>query len=124
MTVGILDTDIQRIQRVLLEKHAELSQRLSRNSASELIETTRESDENMQGTSRETEERTAIGLKLIRDRLKEVEAALDKIADGTFGICEDCGYGIPIKRLEAYPNATLCIECKGKQEIEEKKKKK
>lgn len=124
MTVGIpTSTDMQRIHRVLLEKHAELSQRLSRNGASELVEAGRESDENMQATNREAEERTNIGLELIRDRLAEVEVALNKIADGTFGICEDCGGGIWIKRLEAYPNATQCIECREEQEKKAGKKK-
>ncbi|MGW8185216.1 MAG: TraR/DksA family transcriptional regulator [Candidatus Moraniibacteriota bacterium] len=123
MTVGISSIDLKKIQQTLLEKQAELSRKLSRTNASELIETGRESDENMQATSRETEERATIGLDWVRDRLKEVEAALNKIADGTFGICEDCNEYIPIKRLEAYPNATLCIECKEKQEKEEGKKK-
>ncbi|MEK6691286.1 MAG: RNA polymerase-binding protein DksA [Nitrospirota bacterium] len=52
--------------------------------------------------------------------LKKIEDALEKIESGTYGICETCGEKISIKRLEARPVTTLCIECKTKQEKEEK----
>ncbi len=52
--------------------------------------------------------------------LKKIEAALDRIESGTFGICEDCGEEIDIKRLEARPVTTMCINCKTLQEEEEK----
>lgn len=60
----------------------------------------------------------------LRDReqklLKKIENALDRIEAGTYGVCESCGEKISIKRLEARPVTTLCIECKTKQEEEEK----
>lgn len=43
--------------------------------------------------------------------LEEVEAALAKIDNGTYGICDSCGKDISIERLEALPSAALCIEC-------------
>lgn len=52
--------------------------------------------------------------------LKKIEAAIDKIDNGTFGICETCGEEINIKRLEARPVAGMCIFCKTEQEEEEK----
>jgi DnaK suppressor protein len=52
--------------------------------------------------------------------LKKIEDALERIDTGTYGICESCGERISIKRLEARPVTTLCIECKTKQEEEEK----
>lgn len=52
--------------------------------------------------------------------LKKIEAAIEKIDSGTFGICEVCGQEIDIKRLEARPVTTMCIECKTEQEEEEK----
>jgi RNA polymerase-binding transcription factor len=59
----------------------------------------------------------------IRDRerklLAKVEEALKRIDMGTFGICEDCGGEIGVKRLQARPVATLCIECKTLQEKRE-----
>src|SRR5574341_2493431 len=52
--------------------------------------------------------------------LKKIDEALDRMASGTFGICESCGGEIGIKRLKARPVTTLCIECKTKQEEDEK----
>jgi RNA polymerase-binding protein DksA len=46
------------------------------------------------------------------DILYEIEEALFRIKDGTYGVCERCGAYIPKERLEAIPYARLCIECK------------
>jgi DnaK suppressor protein len=60
----------------------------------------------------------------IRDRerklITKIDRALERIDDGSFGFCNECGEDIEIKRLEARPVATLCIECKTNQEEEEK----
>ena len=48
--------------------------------------------------------------------LKEIDAALKRIEDGTFGICARCGKPIAEERLEAVPYATLCIDCKRLEE--------
>ena len=45
---------------------------------------------------------------------------LEKIDAGTFGVCDDCGEKISVKRLEARPETTLCIRCKEDQERVEK----
>jgi DnaK suppressor protein len=52
--------------------------------------------------------------------LKKIEEAIERIDNGTFGICDDCGNEIDIKRLDARPVTTMCIECKTLQEEEEK----
>jgi DnaK suppressor protein len=52
--------------------------------------------------------------------LKKIDEALERIANGTFGICESCGGEIGFKRLKARPVTTLCIDCKTQQEQEEK----
>ena len=52
--------------------------------------------------------------------LKKIDAAIDKIDNGTFGVCEACGEEINIKRLEARPVTNMCIFCKTEQEEEEK----
>lgn len=44
-------------------------------------------------------------------RLIEVDAALERIADGTYGWCQGCGRGIPDDRLRARPEARLCAAC-------------
>ncbi len=60
----------------------------------------------------------------IRDRehklIKKIKQALERIDNGTYGICEACGEEISIKRLKARPVTTLCIECKAKEEALEK----
>ena len=48
--------------------------------------------------------------------LVEINAALVRIENGTYGICQRCGNSIGEERLEALPWATLCIDCKRKQE--------
>lgn len=62
----------------------------------------------------------------IRDRerklIGKIKDALERIEMGTYGICESCQEEIGEKRLKARPVTTLCIECKKKQEDEEKMK--
>jgi DnaK suppressor protein len=52
--------------------------------------------------------------------LKKIDEAIDRIDSGIFGICDDCGSEIDVKRLEARPVTTMCIECKTLQEEEER----
>ena len=52
--------------------------------------------------------------------LKKIEEAIARIDSGEYGICESCGEQISLKRLEARPVTTLCIDCKTRQEEEEK----
>jgi DnaK suppressor protein len=47
--------------------------------------------------------------------LAEIDAALERIEAGTYGICANCGEPIPAERLEAIPYTTLCIDCKRRQ---------
>ena len=60
----------------------------------------------------------------IRDRelhlIRKIQAALQRIEEGTYGICEECGEEISLSRLKARPVTRLCIKCKEKQEIIEK----
>ena len=48
--------------------------------------------------------------------LAEIDAALKRIEDGTYGICSNCGNEIPRERLEANPWASLCIDCQRERE--------
>lgn len=47
----------------------------------------------------------------LEDNLKEIEEAFIRIENGTYGICSDCGEVMSLERLEAMPEATLCIKC-------------
>ncbi|HHD63756.1 MAG TPA: RNA polymerase-binding protein DksA [Desulfobulbaceae bacterium] len=55
-----------------------------------------------------------------RKLMEKIDEALARIESGTFGICQECGEDITIKRLEARPVAELCIDCKTRQEQKEK----
>jgi DnaK suppressor protein len=49
--------------------------------------------------------------------LRSLEEALERIERGNYGRCEICGSMIPLRRLEAVPNARLCIDCKSQNEL-------
>lgn len=56
-----------------------------------------------------------------RKLIRKIEEALQQIDDKEYGHCESCGVEIGIRRLEARPTATLCIDCKTLDEIREKR---
>ncbi|MDQ6935714.1 MAG: TraR/DksA C4-type zinc finger protein [Actinomycetota bacterium] len=51
-----------------------------------------------------------------RDMLTQSEHALERIANGTYGVCENCGRPIGKQRLMVFPRATLCLSCKQREE--------
>jgi len=59
----------------------------------------------------------------LRDRerklIKKIQEAIQRLEDGTYGICEECGDEVGVPRLKARPVTTLCINCKSRQEEEE-----
>jgi RNA polymerase-binding transcription factor DksA len=58
-------------------------------------------------------ERSQMGALIgqVEEHLAEIEAALVRLAAGSFGICERCGQPIPAARLEARPTARRCVGC-------------
>ena len=62
----------------------------------------------------ELERRLALE-KRLKEQLAEVEHALQKFEKGTYGLCDICGQPIDLARLEALPQANLCLSCKVKQ---------
>lgn len=69
------------------------------------------------------EEEFSLELKT-RDRerklIPKIDESLRSIDLGEYGYCEECGVEIGVRRLEARPTATLCIECKTLQEVKER----
>ncbi|MFI7314221.1 TraR/DksA C4-type zinc finger protein [Streptomyces hygroscopicus] len=51
-----------------------------------------------------------------REMLLQTERALERLDTGTYGLCENCGNAIGKARMQAFPRATLCVECKQRQE--------
>jgi DnaK suppressor protein len=63
--------------------------------------------------SLELEKRLALE-KQMKEHLAEIEHALRKFEEGTYGLCDICGQSINPERLEALPQASLCVNCKAK----------
>jgi len=57
-----------------------------------------------------------------RKLIKKIDETLEKIDNGDYGYCEECGIEIGVRRLEARPTASLCIDCKSLDEIREKQR--
>lgn len=76
-------------------------------------------------SDRATLESNRNALLRIRDRerklLSKIDEALERIGDGSYGVCESCGEEIGVERLNARPVTTLCIQCKAAQEAEERR---
>lgn len=118
--------DIDHFRKLLLERRdavAAALDNLHKENAGSLGDETGElvsgsADQHMADTATETVERE-IGNTLEEhdERLLEaIDAAIARTGDGTYGKCVNCGAQIPEERLEAMPWATLCIECKRKEE--------
>jgi DnaK suppressor protein len=87
----------------------------------------RDSDKNLSDfTDRATNEEEMFFMLRTRGRegklLKKIEEALERLEHHDYGYCDGCGVEIGIRRLEARPTATLCIDCKTLDEIREKQR--
>ena len=76
-------------------------------------------------SDRATSETEHINLLRIRDRerklMSKIDEAIDRLSNGSFGICEECGEEIDIERLNIRPVTTFCIRCKETLEAQENK---
>lgn len=72
-------------------------------------------NENIELTSRLT------AAQHTREQLARVDRALEKLAAGTYGLCDLCGKPISPERLKAIPQANLCMKCKARQEKDSRK---
>ena len=75
-----------------------------------------EEDYAASGTTTFERERDLSLSENVKDILKRVNEALERIDNGTFAICQMCSQNIPEERLKALPYANLCISCKQKEE--------
>ncbi|MGW9428378.1 TraR/DksA family transcriptional regulator [Streptomyces decoyicus] len=73
-------------------------------------------DEADTGTKNITREHEMALASNAREMLHQTERALGRLDAGTYGLCENCGNPIGKARMQAFPRATLCVECKQKQE--------
>ncbi|MEU5210707.1 TraR/DksA C4-type zinc finger protein [Streptomyces sp. NPDC020742] len=73
-------------------------------------------DEADTGTKNITREHELALASNAREMLLQTERALGRLDAGTYGLCENCGNPIGKARMQAFPRATLCVECKQQQE--------
>jgi DnaK suppressor protein len=109
--------DVQKLQKLLLAQREQLAGHSRRVLSGDIhvdpddfpdeIDTA-SSEINLQFTGRLREREQGL--------LAKVDAALDKIEQGSYGACVSCGEEIGVKRLRARPVAELCIDCKSEQE--------
>lgn len=104
-----------------------LNQRLQelRSEAGKTVEDMDDDENFPDPTDRASMESNRNSVLRIRDRERKlifkIQEALQRLEDGEYGICEQCGEEIGIERLKARPVTTLCIACKSDQEIAERK---
>jgi DnaK suppressor protein len=68
------------------------------------------------GSNLSETERTEAVIVVVKQQLAEVLGALDRIEEGSYGSCADCGKPVPEGRLEAKPEAARCVACQGKRD--------
>ncbi len=110
----------REIVSTLQQQRADLLQLVTAKPLSEGIEITACPDLNDQATA-EVDQHFMLSLKeRERNLLKQIDDALARMTANQYGICEDCGEEIPLRRLQVRPMTTLCIACKTLQEEDEK----
>jgi RNA polymerase-binding protein DksA len=109
LRAGLLE-DVQRLRSEILAAEEAISG-LLRDSGGGAGDD--EADTGTKNISREHEMALANNA---REMLRQTEHALERVDSGTYGYCESCGNPIGKARLQAFPRATLCVECKQRQE--------
>lgn len=114
------DAQVEHFRQILLNWRAQLREEVDRTVHHMQDEAANFPDPNDRATQ---EEEFTLELRT-RDRerklIKKIDESLLALEKGDYGFCESCGTEIGIRRLEARPTATLCIDCKTLDEIREK----
>lgn len=106
--------DFNKIKKTLLEEKERLTEdvlqkkELQKSGSDELSQY----DNHPADTASELTERTTVAAidAKNQEKLREIEAALEAIEEGTYGVCKECGVEIPYERLEIVPETLYCIE--------------
>ena len=105
-----MKTNLEEVKKILLLRKSELEQELNRLSQEKF------SDDQVQDPGDQALSSTMESVKISlqdteRGEYIRIMQALEKVADGSYGICMDCGHPIAERRLQSYPNAARCISC-------------
>jgi DnaK suppressor protein len=109
------------IKDMLLKMREELVRGIARRSKATAVSGVSDIGDILDSVSEErTRELDMILTDREKQKLKQIDDALDRIEENTYGLCEECGVKIPRARLKVVPFAKYCVECKEAIEREEK----
>jgi RNA polymerase-binding protein DksA len=114
--------ETEKIREALTQRRDELQEEYEQ-TLSDITELQRErltdsagDDQADTGTKTFEREQEITLANAILERVTQVERALERLDEGSYGWCERCGNPIPVERLAAFPSATLCVSCKQLEE--------
>jgi len=114
-------TQLKKFRTLLEEKRDEIVRRAQQTLSEDMALDSNELPDEMDLASTEYLQSFTFRLRgREKSFLSKIQKAIEKIDQGDFGNCEECGEEISLKRLEARPETSLCIRCKEEQEREEK----
>ncbi|MCA9661750.1 MAG: TraR/DksA C4-type zinc finger protein [Myxococcales bacterium] len=110
----------EKFRKILLDKRKNLIEQAQRTLESDMVLSPDDRFDEVDQASSEYMQAFSFRLRG-RERflMDKIDLALRKLDEGIYGICEECEEMISIKRLQARPEAPLCIQCKEAQEREE-----
>jgi len=112
---------MKTIKEMLLKKREDLVLEISRRSKASTESAAQDIGDILDSVSEErTRELDLILTDREKRKLAQIDDAIDRIEENTYGICEECGVKIPKARLKVLPFAIFCVECQEKNEREEK----
>jgi len=118
--MALTQAQTEQFRKILFEKRDRLIAEAKRTLDQEMVI---EADERMDEVDQASSEYMQAFSFRLRGRerflLGKIEHALKKMDEGEYGLCEECEEQISLKRLQARPEAQLCIQCKEAQEKEE-----
>jgi DnaK suppressor protein len=118
---GLKKKDLERFREVLMARKKEILRNAQRTLSQDMMLESDDLPDEMDLASSEYLQSFTFRLRgREKTFLKKIDHALERIEEGTFGLCEACEEPISIKRLEARLETTLCIRCKEDQERKEK----
>jgi DnaK suppressor protein len=114
----------EKLYRMLQQKRQEARRALEAQLGAQIHDTRPQSDVGLDSADQSTRDMAQdldLSLLEMRDRtFKEINYALQRFADGTYGTCQECGEDVPEGRLLAMPFARHCIDCQSQIELMEK----
>ena len=112
---------MKTIKGMLLKKREDLVLEISRRSKASTESAVQDIGDILDSVSEErTRELDLILTDREKRKLAQIDDAIERIEENTYGLCEECGVKIPKARLKVLPFAIYCVECQEKNEREEK----